>query len=63
MFVMASMALLCTGGAMFSMRFLIALCQEREPRRFDYWVRRQLGSGTDTMAELQQSKKQVLRSA
>jgi hypothetical protein len=48
---------------MFSMRFLIALCQEREPRRFDYWVRRQLGSGTDTMAELQQSKKQVLRSA
>ena len=63
MFVMAFMALLCTGGAMFCMRFLIALCKECEPSRIDYWARRQLGSGTDTMAELQQSKKQVPRPA
>ena len=43
---------------MFCVRFLVALCKEREPRRIGYWVRRRLGSGTDTMAELRQSKKQ-----
>jgi len=63
MFVMASMALLCTGGAIFCARFLIALCMEREPGRIDYWVRRPLGSGIDTMAELQRSKKQLPRAA
>ncbi len=32
MFVMAFMTLLCTGGAMFCVRFLVALCKEREPQ-------------------------------
>jgi hypothetical protein len=63
MFVMAFMTLLRTGGAMFCVRFLVALCKEREPRRIGYWVRRRLRSGTDTMAELRQSKKQVSRAA
>ncbi len=63
MFVMAFMALLCTGGAMFCMRFLIALCKGREPSRIAYWFRRQLGSGTDPMAELRQSKAQISRAA
>ena len=29
MFMMAFVTLLCTGGAMFCVRFLVALCKER----------------------------------
>ncbi len=63
MFVVALMTLLCMGAAMFCVRFLVALCKEREPRRMGDWIRRRLGSGTNTMAELRQSKKRVPRAA
>jgi hypothetical protein len=63
MFVLALMTVLCTGGAMFCVRFLIALCKWREARRIGYRVRLRLGSGTDTVAELQQCKKPVTRAA
>lgn len=56
-FVMAAMTVACTGGAVFCVRFLVALCKEREPRRIGYWVRLRLSSGTDTIAELHQYKK------
>jgi hypothetical protein len=62
-FVMALMTVLCTGGAVFCMRFLVALCKEREPRRIGFWVRLRLGAGTDTIAELHQGKKPVTRAA
>jgi hypothetical protein len=45
MFVVAFMTVLCTGGAMFCVRFLVALYKEREPHPIGYWVRRRLGSG------------------
>ena len=63
MFVMAFMTLLCTGGAMFCVRFLVALCKECKPRRIGYWVRLRVGSGEDAIAELRQRKKPVTRAA
>jgi hypothetical protein len=57
------MTVLCTGGAVFCVRFLVALCKERERRRIGYWVRLRLGSGTDTIAEVQQRKNPVARAA
>jgi len=62
-FVMTAMTLLCTGGVVFCVRFLVALCKESEPRRIGYWVRLRLVSGTDTIAELQQCKNPVTRAA
>ena len=57
MFVMPVMTVLCTAGIAFYVRFLVALCKECKPRRIGYWVRLRLGSGEDTIAELQQRKR------
>jgi hypothetical protein len=55
-FVMALMTVLCMGGSVFCVRFLIALCNERKPRQVGYWVRLRLGSDTDTVSELHGNK-------
>jgi len=55
-FVMALMTVLCTGGSVFCVRFLIALCNERKPRQVGYWVRLRLGSDADTISELHGDK-------
>ena len=59
MFVMPVMTVLCTAGIAFYVRFLVALCKECKPRRIGYWVRLRLGSGEDTIAELQQTLKKI----
>jgi hypothetical protein len=63
MFVTPVMTVLCTAGIAFYTRFLVALCKERKPRLFGYWVRLRLGSGEDTIAELQDRKQPVPRAA
>ena len=57
------MTVLCTAGIAFYVRFLVALCKERKPRLIGYWVRLRLGSGEDTIVELQERKKPVTRAA
>jgi hypothetical protein len=63
MFVMAVMTVLCTASIAFYVRFLVALCKECKPRPIGYWVRLRLGSGEDTIAELQERKVPVTRAA
>jgi len=63
MFVTVVMTVLCTAGIAFYVRFLVALCKERKPRLIGYWVRLRLGSGEDTIVELQERKKPVTRAA
>jgi hypothetical protein len=63
MFVMAAMTVLCTASIAFYVRFLVALCKECKPRPTGYWVRLRLGSGEDTIAELQERKEPVTRAA
>ena len=63
MFVMPVMTVLCSAGIAFYVRFLVALYKECKPRRIGYWVRMGLGSGEDTIAELQQGKRPVTRAA
>ena len=63
MFVMAVMTVLCAAGVTFCLRFLLALRTECKPRRIGYWVRLRLGSGEDTIAELQQGERPVTRAA
>ena len=63
MFVTGLITLLCTAGIAFYVRFLVALCKEWEPRRIGYWVRLRLGSGENTISELQERKKPVTRAA
>jgi hypothetical protein len=55
-FVMALMTMLCMGGSVFCVRFLIALSNERKPRQIGYWVRLRLGSDADTISELHGDK-------
>lgn len=62
MFAMAVVTALCVAGVAFCVRFMVALCKEREPRLVGYWLRPRLGS-TDTIAELQQCKNPVTRAA
>jgi len=63
MFVTAVMTVLCTAGIAFYVRFLVALQKECKPRSIGYWVRRRLGSGQDTIAELPERKTPVTRAA
>jgi hypothetical protein len=63
MFVTAVMMVLCTAGAAFYLRFLVALCKERTPCSIGYWVRLRLGSREDTIAELSEHKKTVTLAA
>ena len=63
MFAMEVMTLLCVAGIAFSVRFLVALCQEQPPHRIDYWVRLQLGSASDPLDEEQQQEQPVTRAA
>ena len=63
MVVTAIMTTLCTVGVAFYLRFLVALCKERKPRLFGYWVRLRLGSGENTIADLQEWKQPVTRAA
>jgi hypothetical protein len=53
MVVTEVLAMLCTAGIWFYVRFLVALCKECKPRRVGYWVRLRLDSGEGTIAELQ----------
>jgi hypothetical protein len=50
MFLKAEMAVLCTAGIAFYVRFLVALWNECKPRSAGYWVRLRLGSGEETTA-------------
>jgi hypothetical protein len=54
MFVMAAMGVLCMGGIAFCLRFLVALFQERKPRRIGDRVRPRLSSGENPNAGPQQ---------
>jgi hypothetical protein len=63
MFVKTVVTVLCTAGIAFYVRFLVALCTECKPRSAGYRVRLRLGSGEDTIAELQERKKPVARAA
>ena len=63
MFLKIVITLLCAAGIAFYVRFLVALCQECKPRSVGYWVRLRLGSGEDTVAELQEQGKPLTRAA
>jgi hypothetical protein len=63
MFVTGLITVLCTAGIAFYVRFLVALCEVLTPRRIGSWVRLRLGSGENAIAELQQRKKPVTRTA
>jgi hypothetical protein len=63
MFLKAVMTVLCTAGAAFYLRFLVALCKERKLRSGGYWVRLRLGSGDGTIAELPERRKPATRAA
>jgi hypothetical protein len=63
MFLKTLMAVLCTAGIAFYLRFLLALCNERKPRSSGYWVRLRLGSGDGTIAEMPERRKPVTRAA
>lgn len=54
MLVVPVMTMLCTAGVGFSVRFLVALCKECEPRRIGYWVRLRLSAAEDATADSQQ---------
>jgi len=51
MLVMAAMDVLCMGGIAFCLRFLVALFQERKPRRIGDRVRPELSSGEKTQCQ------------
>ena len=53
MFVTAVLAMLCTAGIGFYVRFLVALCKECKPRRVGYWVRLRLDFAEGTIGEPQ----------
>jgi hypothetical protein len=63
MFVITVLTVLCTAGVAFYVRFLVALCKERRPRRIGHWVRLRLGSREGTIAELQRPRRPVTRAA
>jgi hypothetical protein len=63
MFVMAAMDVLCMGGIAFCLRFLVALFQERKPRRIGDRVRPQLSSGENPNAGPQQQQQPMTRAA
>ena len=63
MFLKTVMTLLCTAGIAFYVRFLVALCKERQPRSIGYWVRLRLGSGQPTIAEMPKRGTPVTRAA
>jgi hypothetical protein len=63
MFLKAVMTVLCTAGAAFYLRFLVALCKERKLGSSGYWVRLRLGSGDGTIAELPERRKPATRAA
>jgi hypothetical protein len=63
MLVMAVMDMLCMGGIAFCVRFLVALFQERKPRRIGNRVRPQLGSGENPKAAPQQHRQPIRRAA
>jgi hypothetical protein len=63
MFVMAVIEVLCVGGIAFCLRFLVALFQERRPRRIGDRVRPQLSSGGNPNAGPQQHQQPMTRAA
>ncbi len=63
MLVMAVMTLLCVAGVAFCLRFMVALCKERERRQIGYSVRLRLSSGEGPITELQGRKKPVTHAA
>ena len=62
-FVSAAMTVLCMVATAFYVRFLVALFKECPPRVTGYWVRLRLGSGEDTLAEVQERRKPLPRAA
>jgi hypothetical protein len=63
MLVMAAMDVLCMGGIAFCLRFLVALFQERKPRRIGDRVRPQLSSGENPNAGPRQQHQPMSRAA
>ena len=63
MFVHAVMAAMCVVAVAFYLGFLVGLFRECPRRVTGYWVRLRLGSGEDTLAELQERSKPVRRAA
>lgn len=63
MLVTVVMTALCTAGVTFYVRFLFALCKECQPTLIGYWVRLQLASNEEAIAELPQRHKPVTRAA
>ena len=63
MFVMAAMGVLCMGGIAFCLRFLVALFQERKPRRIGDRGCPQLSSGENPNAAPQQQQQPMSRAA
>jgi hypothetical protein len=62
MLVMAVMDMLCVGSIAFCLRFLVALFQERKPRRTDDRAP-QLGSGKNPKAVTMQQRQPMSRAA
>jgi hypothetical protein len=63
MLVMAAMDVLCMGGIAFCLRFLVALFQERKPRRIGDRMRPQLSSGENPKAAPRQQQQPMSRAA
>lgn len=63
MFATTAITLLCTAGISFYVRFLVALCKTCKTRRIGYWVRVRLGSGEESIPELRQGERLVIRAA
>jgi hypothetical protein len=63
MLVVAVMDALCMGGIAFCLRFLVALFQERKPRRIGDRVRPQLSSGGSPNAGPLQYQQPMTRAA
>jgi hypothetical protein len=63
MLVMAAMDVLCMGGIAFCLRFLVALFQERKPRRIGDRVRPRLSSGENPNVGPQQPQQPMSRAA
>src|SRR5258707_5493460 len=63
MFLKTVMMLLCTAGAAFYMRFLVALWKDRRPHSGGYWVRLRFDSGEGALAELPEQRQPVSRAA
>ena len=63
MFATTVIAVMCTAGIAFYVRFLVELRRKCKPRFIGYWVRLRRGSSENTIAELQERNKTANKAA